>query len=78
MVGIKLNNMVIKVEGDLDLHTFLGLKPGNAGFSSISVKVDIDSDASAEDLKTLHENVQNASPVGHTLSWAVPLDIQAM
>jgi len=76
MAGIELKNMSIKVEGDLDLHTFLGLKPGNAGFSSISVKVDIDSDASPEDLKKLHENVQATSPVGHTLSRAVPVDIQ--
>ena len=77
MAGITLNNMSIKIEGDLDLHTFLGLKEGNAGFSSITVKVDIDSDASAADLQALHDNVRNTSPVGHTLGRAVPVDIQA-
>jgi len=75
MAGITLKNMVIKVEGDLDLHTFLGLKDGNAGFNSISVKVDIDSDASADDLQALHSKVENTSPVGHTLSRSVPVQI---
>jgi len=74
--GIKIKDMLIKVEGDLDLHTFLGLKDGNAGFSNISVKVDLDSDASAEDLQALHEKVQNTSPVGHTLNRAVPVAIE--
>ncbi len=73
--GITIKDMSIKVEGDLDLHTFLGLKNGNAGFSNISVKVDIDSDASAQDLQSLHEKVQNTSPVGHTLNRAVPVAI---
>jgi len=76
MAGIKLNSMSIKVDGDLDLHTFLGLKEGNAGFSNISVEVDIDSDASAEDLQKLHTGVLATSPVGHTLGRAVPLDVK--
>ena len=77
VAGITLKNMTIKIEGDLDLHTFLGMKEGNAGFSSISVKVDIDSDASVEDLQALHDKVRSTSPVGHTLSRAVSVDIQA-
>ena len=77
VAGITLKNMTIKIDGDLDLHTFLGMKEGNAGFSSISVKVDIDSDASVEDLQALHDKVRSTSPVGHTLSRAVSVDIQA-
>ncbi|MCF6321206.1 MAG: OsmC family protein [Rhizobiaceae bacterium] len=76
MAGIKLNNLSIKVDGDLDLHTFLGLKDGNAGFSNILVSVDIDSDASSEALQELHKNVTATSPVGHTLSRSVPVDIK--
>ena len=74
--GITIKNITIKVEGDLDLHTFLGLKPGNAGFSNISVKVNIDSDATREALQALHDKVVSTSPVGHTLNRAVPLDVQ--
>ncbi|MFT5219036.1 MAG: putative OsmC-like protein [Planctomycetota bacterium] len=73
--GIKINTMRIDLEGKLDLHTFLGLNDGNAGYSNISVKVDIDSSASAEQLQALNDKVVNSSPVGHTLSRAVPVEI---
>ena len=74
--GIEIRDMSIDLEGELDLHTFLGLAPGgNAGYDNISVKVNIDSDASAEQLQELHEKVVGTSPVGHTLSRAVPLKI---
>lgn len=73
--GITINDMTINVEGNLDLHTFLGLTDGNAGYNNISVKVNIDSDASPEDLQTLHNKVTDTSPVGHTLSRSVPVQI---
>ena len=73
--GITVKDITIKVEGDLDLHTFLGLKEGNAGYDNISVTVDIDSDASPEALRELHEKVISTSPVGHTLTRAVPVKI---
>ncbi len=74
--GITINDLTIEVEGDLDLHTFLGLSDGNAGFGSIAVKVRLDSDASSEALQELHDKVTKTSPVGHTLSRAVPVDIE--
>ena len=74
--GITINDLTINVEGDLDLHTFLGLTDGNAGFSGISVKVNLDSDASPEALQALHDKVTGTSPVGHTLNRAVPVDIK--
>ena len=74
--GIKISDLSISVEGDLDLHTFLGIADGNAGFSRIKVSVAIDSDASPEQLQALHDKVAATSPVGHTLSRAVPLDIK--
>ncbi len=76
VAGITINDLTIDVEGDLDLHTFLGLKDGNAGFGNIAVKVKLDSDASPEALQALHDKVTGTSPVGHTLSRAVPVDIQ--
>jgi uncharacterized OsmC-like protein len=73
--GIELKDLSIELEGDLDLHTFLGLAPGNAGYDNIAVKVKIDSDASDDAIQALHEKVTGTSPVGHTLSRAVPVKI---
>ena len=74
--GIEIKNLTIDLEGDLDLHTFLGLDPeGNAGFEVIRVQVNLDSDASPDQLAQLHQKVIGTSPVGHCLSSAVPLQI---
>ena len=74
--GITLQGLRIETEGDLDLHTFLGLRPGNAGYRTIRVRVHIDTDASPEELQELHEQVVATSPVGHTLSRPVPIDVR--
>jgi len=71
--GIELKGLRIELEGDLDLHTFLGLADGNAGFEIIRASVAIDSDAPAEEITELHEKVVATSPVGHTLARAVPV-----
>jgi uncharacterized OsmC-like protein len=73
--GITLNDLRIDLEGDLDLHTFLGLAAGNAGYETIRVNVHIDSDASPAAVDALHRKVTSTSPVGHTLSRAVPVSI---
>ena len=74
--GITIDDLSIELEGDLDLHTFLGLNPdGNAGYQALRVAVHLDSDASPEQLTELHDKVVGTSPVGHTLCRAVPLDI---
>ena len=66
---------IAELEGDLDLHTFLGLGDGNAGFSAIQATVHIESDADDETIETLHRKVVSTSPVGHTLSRSIPLDV---
>ncbi len=75
-LGIEINDLSIDLEGDLDLHTFLGLHPtGNAGYEAIRVSVALDSDATPDQLIQLHEHVVGTSPVGHTLGRAVPVQI---
>lgn len=74
--GIEIKDMKIKVDGDLDLHTFMGLREGHAGFNNITVEVDIKSDADQEQLNALHEKVRSTSPIGHTVNNAVPLTIK--
>jgi uncharacterized OsmC-like protein len=74
--GVEINSLRVDLEGDLDLHTFLGLNPeGNAGYSAIRAKVELDSDAPADVIEALHRSVVGTSPVGHTLSRAVPVQI---
>lgn len=73
--GIAIEHLQISLAGDLDLRTFLGLAQANAGYEAIRVDVDLRSDATPSQLAELHEKVVGTSPVGHTLSRAVPLRI---
>ncbi len=76
VAGIEINSLTIDLEGDLDLHTFLGLNPeGNAGYDAIRVKVNLDTDASPEQVAALHAQVAATSPVGHSLARPVALQI---
>jgi uncharacterized OsmC-like protein len=75
VAGIELKNLRIELKGDLDLHTFLGLADGNAGFSGIKATVHIESDADDTALDALHRKVVSTSPVGHSLTREVPVTV---
>ena len=48
--GIEIRDLRIDLEGDLDLHTFLGLADGgNAGYETIRATVHLEADADEED-----------------------------
>ena len=74
--GIELKSLRIELEGDLDLHAFLGLRDGHAGFESVKANVTIESDAPAAEIEELHRKVVSTSPVGHTLKQAIPLTVE--
>ncbi len=74
--GIELKHLRIELEGDLDLHTFLGLAEGNAGFESITARVSIVSDEPPERISELHDKVVATSPVGHTLQRSVAVSVE--
>ncbi len=74
--GVEINDLRIELEGDLDLKTFLGLAQENAGYEGIRVKVHLDTDASDEAVRELHEKVTGTSPVGHTLSRPIPVSVE--
>jgi uncharacterized OsmC-like protein len=74
--GIEIQNLQIDLEGDLDLTTFLGLGDDNAGYSSIRATVHLDTDATPDAVEGLHRKVTSTSPVGHTLSRSVPLEVR--
>jgi uncharacterized OsmC-like protein len=73
--GITIRDLRIDLDGDLDLHAFLGLADGHAGFSAIRVAVHLDTDADEAAVAELHRRVAATSPVGQTLSKAIPVDI---
>ena len=73
--GIELTDLRIKVTGDLDLHSFLGLRPGHAGFHAINAAVHLQSNATPDQLSDLHDAVIGTSPVGHTLQSAIAVRI---
>lgn len=75
VAGIKLDDVKINLKGGVDLHVFLGLAEGHAGFESIDANVTLVSDAPREQLEELHAKVLASSPVGHTLRTAVPVEI---
>ena len=75
VAGIELKSLRIELEGDLDLHTFLGLKDGHAGFETIEASVSIDSDATDTQIQDLHDKVVSTSPVGHSLQASIPVSV---
>ncbi|MGD2043635.1 MAG: OsmC family protein [Acidimicrobiia bacterium] len=76
VAGIHLESLRIELEGDLDLHTFLGLTEGHAGFATIGATVHIESDAGPDQIEELHRKVVSTSPVGHTLQRSIPVSVE--
>lgn len=74
--GIEIENLEIRIDGDLNLESFLGLTPGHAGFNDIRARVKLDSPAPREELDDLHKTVLETSPVGHTLGAAIPVAVE--
>jgi uncharacterized OsmC-like protein len=74
--GIELKSLRIELEGDLDLHTFLGLANGHAGFETISAVVHIESNGTVDQIDELHHKVVSTSPVGHTLQSSIPVSVR--
>jgi uncharacterized OsmC-like protein len=67
--GIEIEELRYEVEGDLDLHRFLGLGGQRAGFSEIRAKSWVRSpNATAAQLEELCQYVQDTSPVRDILA----------
>ena len=72
--GIEIDELRYEIEGDLDLHRFLGLGGSRAGFSAIRAKGWVRSpNATAAQLDELCQYVQDTSPVRDILASAVPV-----
>jgi uncharacterized OsmC-like protein len=70
--GIELQHLALDLEGDIDLGVFGGLvEDGNAGYSDIRVRVQVQSDTPREALEALHEHVVRTSPILNTVARPV-------
>lgn len=76
VAGIRLDTLRIDIEGELNLESFLGIEAGHAGYETLRATVHIESDADEATIRELHDTVVASSPVGHTLSEAIPLAIE--
>ena len=74
--GIKIDEIESTLEGNLDLHGFLGLDENiRNGYEKIQVKFKIKSDASTEELEKLVQLAKRRSPVCDIMSNPTPVDV---
>lgn len=67
-LGIEIRGGVVRAEGDLDFRGTLGVaKDAPVGFRDIRLSFDLDSDADAEKLATLHKLTERYCVVYQTL-----------
>lgn len=72
--GIKVESLEFDLEGDLDLHAFLGLSEQmRPGYQGIRVAYRVKSDASRQKIEELCEYVQKTSPVMDIIRNPVPV-----
>jgi uncharacterized OsmC-like protein len=75
--GIELQEVESRLEGDLDLHGFLGLSDAvRNGFENIRVTFRIKADAPEETLDELCQLAQKRSPVFDIVSNPVPVTVR--
>ena len=74
--GIRVEKLDFSLEGDLDLHTFLGLSDTRRpGYENIRVSYRVRADAPHEKLEELCDYVQRTSPVLDIIRNPVPVTI---
>ncbi len=75
--GIAIRSMESRLEGDIDLQGFLGIRDDvPRGYKEIRMYVTIDADASPEKLEEIVQLGPTYSPVFDTLTRAVPVKVQ--
>jgi uncharacterized OsmC-like protein len=75
--GIVIRSMESRLEGDIDLQGFLGIRDDvPKGFKEIRMFVSIDADASKEELEDIVKLGPTYSPVYDTVTRPVPVTVQ--
>jgi len=74
--GIKIDNLQFDLEGEIDLHGFLGLSSEvRPGFQDLRVMVSVDSSTPRKELEDLLNYSAKVSPVVDSLRNRIPLEI---
>lgn len=77
--GIKVDSLDFSLEGELDLHAFLGLSDQvRPGYKNITINYRVNSDAPREKLEALCEYVQKNSPVLDIVRNPVPVTVNLL
>jgi uncharacterized OsmC-like protein len=75
--GISVDALGFELEGELDLHAFLGLSDDvRPGYKNISLVYRVESDAPQEKIVELCEYVQRTSPVLDLIRNPVPVSVR--
>lgn len=75
--GITIRSLRFDAEGELDLHSFLGLSNDTRpGYSRITFTATVDADATRADLEDLCDYVQRTSPVLDIIRNPVPVSVR--
>jgi putative redox protein len=76
---IKLNGMDMKIQGAFDIETLLGKSTENrAGFESVKVTLNVDSDLSKEEKEAFLHEVESRCVVSDNIANATPLSIEVV
>lgn len=74
--GIAITSLSSELEGDLDLHGFLGISESvRPGYEKIQMKFRIEGDAPREELEVLVQEAKYLSPVFDVVSRSVPVTV---
>jgi uncharacterized OsmC-like protein len=74
--GVQVDGLEFDLEGDIDLHGFLGLSEQiRPGYKNIRVSYRVKSDAPREKLEELCEYVQKTSPVLDIIRNPIPVSV---
>lgn len=74
--GITINSMESRLEGDIDLHGFLGLREDvRRGYEQIRMTFKIDADVPDEELEELMRLGPTFSPVYDSITQGVPVTV---
>jgi uncharacterized OsmC-like protein len=77
--GIEVTELTSSVEGDLDLHGFLGLSDTvRPGFQNIRFRYQVKSSAAREKVEELCDYVQRTSPVLDIIRNPVPVTVELL
>ena len=79
MRDIAIGRLTISLEGDVDVHAFLGLSEEvRPGFQDLRVKVDIVADGTRQEVEDLVSYAESVSPIMDSLRNRIPLEVEVV